>query len=631
MCGLAGYIDFSGKAIEDNGFMLKMLELQRHRGPDDSGILGINTKTGSVEVVSHHSKEPIANGANALLGFNRLSILDLSLNGHQPMVSADKKVVLLMNGEIYNAFDFKEDLIKKGHSFKSTSDTEVVLNLYLEYGFDKTVKLLNGMFALVILDLNDGSLYLARDRFGIKPLYITEWGNVLSFSSELKSFKAIPGFSFQLNEELLDEFLLFRNVINRTLFKGIYNLEPGMYLRVSNDGSQKKARFYDVRNEGYEINSERSSIELIEETLEKSVQSQLMSDVKLGCQLSGGLDSSLVSYFANENVAKGQLETISITFNNPTFSEEKYVDYVAEKLNLRSHKYVLEPDYYINQLEAATWHFESPLNHPNTIGIYLLSQQARKHVTVLLSGEGADETMAGYNWFSQLQESPYLSRLFLSKLKNNRKRVLDFLKYNSDKEYRMVMASVFTNLEVTNAIKPDFKFDRATSHRYQLAKSISDSGLNKHRKYEMLTYLPDLLMRQDKMSMAHSIENRVPFLDNEMVHLALSMPAQKVLGKRNGALEGKLLLKELGSRKFSESFAFRQKMGFGIPLREFMKTPEFNEKLRDEWIPGIKRRGIFASKPIEKWSTDISKNPSTLDGLWLMTGFELWAKQYLDS
>jgi asparagine synthase (glutamine-hydrolysing) len=631
MCGLAGYIDFNNANERSNRVMLEMLRLQQHRGPDDSGIVAVNTHDQQLwEVDSKHPAD-FENPANLVLGFNRLSILDLTTNGHQPMISVEAKVVILLNGEVYNAFDYKDDLINKDYVFKSQTDTEVVLNLYLEYGFEKMIKMLNGMFAIVLLDLRKGILFLARDRFGIKPLYVLQTANRLAFSSELKSFKALPDFHFELEKDNLDEFLLFRNLINRTLFKNIINLPPGEYWHTSFTGRLIKTKYYDVADENHAVLAGEQAKYALIDSLQEGVHRQMISDVKLGCQLSGGVDSSMVSYYAANYLPAGNLDTISIVFENQAYSEKQYIDYVANRLKLKSHKFTLQPGYYIDKLEDATWHFENPLNHPNTIGIFLLSSEAKKHVTVLLSGEGADEILAGYERFSWQQEGIF-SKHFIVKLRQNREAFMQFIKSYIDADTRMVMSSVFSSLPVIHNLRPGFNFTQAIIPRLDISRSIGGSGLSKHRKYEIKTYLPDLLMRQDKMSMAHSIENRVPFLDNDLVSTALNIDEASLINKYRGNKEGKFVLKETCAEVFDNTFAFRKKMGFGIPLREFMQSPIFKEKMSDVWLPGIRQRGIFPGDPINNWARNMSRLPADkIDGLWQMIGFEIWAQQYLDN
>jgi asparagine synthase (glutamine-hydrolysing) len=356
----------------------------------------------------------------------------------------------------------------------------------------------------------------------------------------------------------------------------------------------------------------------------------MISDVKLGSQLSGGVDSSLVSYYADQALANGNLETISIVFNDTRFSEEKYIDIVAKQLSLQSHKYEMEADYYFDVLEKAIWHFEQPLNHPNTIGIYLLSQEAKKHVTVLLSGEGADESLAGYSRFITVQQFPYFRKLFWSSLKKNIKHATKFLSYYFQFNQRLIMATAFGSITTASVLLPRFNFKKAVKERMQIFEKLKGTSSLKQRKYEILTYLPDLLMRQDKMSMAHSIENRVPFLDNEMVTTSLNI-SDLLLTKHKNKSETKVMLKDICADKFGESFAYREKMGFGIPLRAFMSSDVFQKKWISQVQPGIKKRAIFNCDSLSNWVKNSAQaTPDQLDAIWLMVGFELWAQQYLD-
>lgn len=291
MCGITGYINTNSGAIKDTTRILSMLKVQQHRGPDDTGIRAISLDNSQSQELSNMEPVTVENGFEGVVGFNRLSIMDLSANGHQPMASQDGRVILAFNGEIYNAFDYKKELEAWGYRFKSNTDTEVVLALYLKYGYVGMLNKLNGMFAIVIADLPKKELYIARDRFGIKPMYYVNTGSVFAFSSELKSFKYLDGYSFSLNNAKLDEYLLFRNTINDTLFEGINSLKAGHYLKYKSGESLQLKKYFDI--DQYDRVEESSSNlcevqKKLETWLHRSVQSQLMSDVKLGCQLSGG-------------------------------------------------------------------------------------------------------------------------------------------------------------------------------------------------------------------------------------------------------------------------------------------------------------------------------------------------------
>lgn len=634
MCGITGYINLNSSPIRNTSCVQSMMNLQKHRGPDDSGIWAFNLSSGRSSEFATDKPHTMEEYFNGVLGFNRLSILDLSMNGHQPMVSPDNMVLLMLNGEIYNAFDIKPGLVRDGYLFKSTSDTEVVMALYLKVGFEKMISCLNGMFAIVIVDLKVGIIYIARDRFGIKPMYYIANEEILAFSSEIKSFHCLDKFRFELNTEKLDEYLLFRNNIDGTLFKEIKALHPGNYLTFIQGKGITLHSFFNI-NTYQRRNSQNGSIKdfiaKVEGSLSRSVNSQLMSDVKLGCQLSGGIDSSIVTWFANRTAEKGQFESVSIVFDDKSYSEEPYIDQVAEKLGIISHKFPLRSNYYLDNIEKATWHFESPLNHPNTIAIYLLSQSAKEYVTVLLSGEGADEIFGGYRRYYDVSY-PYLNTLFAEKLQHGLKRSHELIDY-FNRANRAVMATAFISSDSAKMLFPSFNLNRATIQRYLLYEGLTGSVFTKQVKYEMLSYLPDLLIRQDKMSMAHSIENRVPFLDNNVVEGSFEIPEKLLVMRRSpeGFNTEKYLLKKTAANMFGQKFAFRGKMGFTIPVRNFFSNKIFLEYLHEKTIPGIRARGIFNSIPVEGWLQKIdSISYREVESLWITVAFEIWAATYLD-
>jgi asparagine synthase (glutamine-hydrolysing) len=634
MCGIIGYLYLDGQTITDTSVINKMLLLQKHRGPDDSGIRSFSFKNKNSHELQVNEITGIPGSYEGVLGFNRLSILDLSLAGHQPMVSPDEKVLLVLNGEIYNAFDYKSELENWGYRFKSKSDTEVVLALYLKYGFDDMLMKLNGMFAIVIIDLHQGDLYIARDRFGIKPIYYVLSEEVLAFSSELKSFKYLNNFNFKLDEKQIDEYLIFRSNLSGTLFKGINLLDPGHYISFSHEIGLKKVRYFNINDYSRNKNSS-NKLEFFEQELEeclrRSIKSQLISDVKLGCQLSGGIDSSLVTFLAAKESNDGYFESVSIIFNNSKFSEETYIDKVANLLHLNSHKFLLDASYYIKHFENATWHFESPLNHPNTIGIYLLSQRAKEVVTVLLSGEGADEVFGGYRRFYDISY-PFSSKWFLHLIKENffnPGQIFSLLNTAN----RTIMVTAYMNPILALKLYPDFKIARATESRFLLYNSLNGTVFDKQVKYEMQSYMPDLLVRQDKMSMAHSIENRVPYLDNFVVENSFKIPEKFLLTRTSseGRNTEKYLLKKVVSNFLGNEFAFRDKMGFGIPLKEFFQTSLFKAYLDDKLLPGIKNRGFFNFDRISKWTQKIDKlQYDEMESLWIILAFEIWAEKFLD-
>lgn len=635
MCGVTGYIFTGNKTITDTATVRSMLTAQKHRGPDDSGIMAFSLQHSAAKEFGHDQTQQIDGSFEGMLGFNRLSILDLSKNGHQPMCSPDGKVLLMLNGEIYNAFDLKPELVKDGYQFKSTTDTEVILYLYLKYGFQQMVEKLNGMFGIVVVDLRENKLYVTRDRFGIKPMYYYNQNGVLAFSSELKSFYSLPEFKAVMDETKLDEYLVFRNNLHDTLIKDVYRMEPGYFYSYTHTTGLSRTKYFDIN--GYSRNiqqgiSLQAAKEKLHDVLKASVKSQLMSDVKLGCQLSGGIDSSLVTWLAKEIKQDHLLESVSIVFDNKNFNEKPYIDKVAKQLDIVSHQFPLDPNYYQEQIQKATWHFEHPVNHPNTIGIFLLAQRARDYVTVLLSGEGADEVFGGYGHFYSVMY-PYGNRKFWAGLKNAGGSAISYLKNYADPFTRANINVASMSPGMAAAVKPGFNYSNATKSRRQIYEHLTGSVFDKQVKYDIATYLPDLLTRQDKMSMAHSIENRVPFLDNDVVAHSFTIPANYLIKRKatESSNSEKYLVKKLCADKFGNDFAFRDKMGFGIPVREFMSKPSFNSYLQNQVLPGLKKRNLFDTSMIEKWITNISRiSAAELDALWVIVSLELWMQQFID-
>jgi len=307
MCGLTGFHFRNGRRTSEAAIIQSMSAAQAHRGPDDDGHVAVDCRVGSIESLKRQGQTAFEVPADLFLGFRRLSILDLSLNGHQPMLSTDSKVVLMLNGEIYNAFDFVLELESKGCKFLGRSDTEVVLNLYLVYGLEGMLSRLDGMFAIAIYDSCLRKLFLARDRYGIKPLYILENNEYFAFGSELKSFGHLPEFRFSIADAELSEFLVFRHNRERTLLKNVRQLEPGKVISYDPDSGISRSFAYEIQRQTYRIESP----EEFGTYLEAAVKQQLISDVPLGSQLSGGVDSSLVTHFAARNATE-EMDTISI-------------------------------------------------------------------------------------------------------------------------------------------------------------------------------------------------------------------------------------------------------------------------------------------------------------------------------
>jgi asparagine synthase (glutamine-hydrolysing) len=612
-----------------------MMNIQRHRGPDDQGIrLFSLARKKSVEwLCGWPEPSEVFEGA---LGFNRLSILDLSEQGHQPMANADGTVILAFNGEVYNAFDYTAELEKSGFVFRSRTDTEVVLYLYEKFGLDGMLSRVNGMFAIVIVDLRTGEIHIARDHFGIKPIYWTVAGSTLLFASEVKSFLTYPSFRPEIDSEHIDEYMAFRFVSGENhLLKGVKQVRPGHCLRINRNGITGR-RYWQIPDavEKLEI-TDAEAVNQVDHLLRASVTSQLLSDVKVGCQLSGGIDSSLVSVFAH-STSIPEMETFSVIFDDSRYSEETWISNASTAANAHSHKFTFGRSFFFDTLDKATWHLDQPIAHPNSLGIWLLARESRPFVTVLLSGEGADEIFGGYTrfYYANLRHkvSPWLP-LFKAAPKLGARLERHF---GGDPVDAFIGASLFQRPCELVSLRPEVDFERVMLDRRAIFAEGRADHLSNCLKYEMQTYMVDLLVRQDKMTMAHALENRVPFLDLNLVSFVRTLPTtcfvSDSIALRDTRMRGtKVVLKKLASRTFDDRFVFRPKSGFSLPLTQYFQDERFESLMEDRLLPGMARRGLVRADTVRRVWKSLPKQPASGgETLWIPVALELWAQQFID-
>ncbi len=633
MCGISGMIGTGRNRIHNTQYVKRMVDILHHRGPDDNGMLGVCNG----QFVTYPTNEFVAtgDGCSALMGFARLSIRDLSILGHQPMIDSMNTVAISFNGEIYNADEIREELKAKNHKFRSKTDTEVILESYLEYGFEETVNKLNGMFAIIIADLNRRVYYLARDRVGIKPLYYTCGDNFLIYASEIKAILQYPKTDKSLSMEAIYEKMMYRGATFPSLFESIKWVEPGTYLIVSFDGNISKHRFFCIDNyTRLEKSDYRKDRIKLEEALKSSIRRQMISDVKVGCQLSGGVDSSLVCWYAKLVDPHNMNDTISIISPVPEFSEEKWIDEVDDKLGISGHKFLLDTERVFDTLPLSLYHIETILTQPNSLGILQISEHAKDYVTVLLSGEGADEMMGGYEcWYEPLS--------LLWKFSKHRHDIEQYENFVLEME-------IDPDQQWVQRILPSFDRKSILARRREILDSMSGDPYTRVMKYHFSTYLPELLLRQDKMSMANSIENRVPILDNEMINTVFQLPIEdlvrehihlagpiNLLRNRRRAVwktNCKYIFKEMCADVYGHDFAYRRKMGFPMPIITFMCSNQFKEKFYDEWKPKMRARGIFDADEVDilyKKQDKLSFRES--EALWRALTFEMWAEMFVDN
>lgn len=630
MCGFVGILEAPGTAV-DAHVLSAMTDAQSHRGPDDKGT-GFFDLAGEGAALSSQA-------CRGAVGFRRLSIQDLSPAGHQPMQTESERLAIVFNGEIYNAPELRAQLAAEGVSFRGHSDTEVLLRLYERLG-EGFLEPLNGMFAIAVIDRPRGRLLLARDRIGIKPLYYTRIGETVLFGSEIKSFLSHPRFRARLDPARLDEFVQFRYCTGGgTLLEGVHQLPPG-HVMVIGDGGQLSPRPYwslpAGTTEGLPLGE---AAELLEDALETSVRRQLLADVEVGCQLSGGIDSSLVNLFAARNVTAG-MQSFSVTLGDPRFSEAPWIREAATKAGVHSNCYQLDAAEFVEELDRASWHFDQPLNHPNSLGLLFLSRHASRHVKVLLSGEGADEVLGGYPRFFHARLRallrPALPALaHVPRLGSAARRRLGA---GTDDARFWIAASGRVSPATASKLLGRPVGEGALAERLELfARTPGVDFLTTCMNYETSTYLVDLLMRQDRMTMAHSIENRVPFLDHTLIEtIRGSMGSRTLVGgvampALGDVRRTKRPLKVLSEKYFGAAFTYRAKSGFALPLQEFFSFPRMAERMEDDILPGIDGRGVFNAAPVRAaWRNIGRASAPQLDVLWSMVAFELWAKAFLD-
>lgn len=632
MCGICGVFSNSDNNTVNQGIVKEMTDSMAHRGPDDEGIyLGLKTFEDRFRLG---------------LGHRRLSIIDLSTQGHQPMCNENGTIWIVYNGEIYNFQSLKNDLLRRGHIFKSHTDTEVLIHLYEEEG-KNCVKKLRGMFSFAIWDERNRSIFLARDRLGIKPMYYCIDSEALVFASEIKAILKSKMVGPQVNRDVLDIYLTLGYVpAPQTMFRNIYKLLPGHTLTYNHNGASIE-KYWDIDSiSENSIVDENTYIDTFMGLLDESVKMRLISDVPLGVFLSGGIDSSTVVALMSK-MASGRVKTFSVGYKDKQASELAYARIIAKKFNTEHHEFCLEPTDFYEFIPKLVWHFDEPVSEVAAIPLYFISKLSREHVTVLLSGEGADELLAGYSIYKYMQaiemyrKLPFVVRKnitgpFLAKLMNagNKKRkYLQWLNLPLEQRYLGVSSELENKLK-DSLYSDDFRNSSGNKKAFQYLSPYYERVQNKDTLAKMLytdtkVWLPDdLLIKADKMSMATSVELRVPFLDHKLVEFATSMPSKLKL--RNGT--GKYLLKKSVSKLLPKEIIHRKKRGFPVPIKAWFKG-DFNEKATEMLLDTrTAKRGYFNTKQIEpllKLHKEGKEDFSKL--LFSLIVLESWHRVFIDT
>jgi len=625
MCGIAGFVESSaakGSTRDDAAHLAhQACGVIRHRGPDDEGTFV---------------------DAGVALGMRRLSIIDLS-TGHQPIANEDGTVRVVFNGEIYNFRELRRDLETSGHHFATSTDTEVIVHAYEEWGPDAIARL-RGMFAIAIWDAAAHQLLLARDRIGIKPLYYSQVGKRLYFGSEIKSLLCAQDVPRELDFTALDHYLSFLYTPrDGSIFRSISKLPPGCLL-TWHEGLIKIRPFWQFPNRECFDGDEADAVPALRAVLQDAVRSHLVSDVPVGAFLSGGVDSSLVVGLMAEACTE-PVRTFSIGFDEPAFDELAHARRVAEHFGTDHHEFVVQPKAY-DLLDQLISHFDEPFADASAIPTWYVSQIARQHVTVVLSGDGGDELFGGYDRYIPHHRVAAFDRLspvslrpvagtvarwlphgargknFLRHIgRDERGRYLDAIRFFADDEKTALLSSdVLAEMGVQSA-------ESRLAQHFDGAEDLP--WASQMMRFDAVTYLPeDVLTKVDRMSMAHSIESRVPLLDNEVISFASSLPA--ALKIRNG--RRKHILKEVAVTLLPRDLLDRPKQGFGVPLGVW-----FQGKLRDIFSDTLlsdraRSRGYFQPRFVERLMHEhLSGTRDHSLRLWQLVVFERWHRQYVDA
>ena len=644
MCGISGLINCG-----DREALARMTSVQTHRGPDDSGLW----------------ERHFANGDYIALGSRRLAILDLSADGHMPMANADGTIWITYNGEIYNFVDLRGELEAKGHQFRSRTDTEVVLHLYEQYGPDRFkdfLNRLNGMFSLAICDLRGASpkLFLARDHFGIKPLYYWQRGHKLAFASEIKALLEVPGIETTLSLEALDEYLTFLWVPDPlTMFEGIFKLPAGHYA-LWQGGSFKIEQYWDLTFPTASHRFERNEADLADEVRERfcaSVDEQMVSDVPIGAFLSAGLDSSsIVAAMARQRPVR----TYTITFpekyrvGESTLDDPAVPRRLARKLGCEHHEIIVEPD-VVDLLPLLTWHMDEPTADPAIIPAYLVCREARKQATVLLSGVGGDEIFAGYRkhvahaWSEEYRKVPALARnlveramLALPSLRGtSAKGPVRLAKKMARSAALSSQEAFIRNCTYLDEQQRDALYapplqrkngNPAHQHLASFEKVSHANFLNQMLYLDTKIFMTTLnLTYNDKMSMASSVEVRVPFLNREFAEFVAWNVAPELKLKGKWRPVTKHIFREAMRNMLPDEVLRQPKAGFAAPVDYWLAhdlRPMVDDLLSHDQV---RRRGLFRPEVVRKYIDEHRQGTEDWSmQIWQLLTLEIWMQLFLD-
>lgn len=604
MCGIVGLVK---KGVNEE-MVKKMSDRIAHRGPDGEGVYIYN---------------------NVGFGHRRLSIVDLSL-GNQPMYNENGKVVTVFNGEIYNYQELKEELISLGHTFKTNCDTEVLVHGYEEWKSDLP-KYLRGMFAFAIHDQNTNEVFLARDNFGIKPLYYAKFNDTFMFSSEIKAFLDLEDFHKEFNDRILESYLEFSFVpTNETFFKGVYRLDAGCSLTYK-DGEIFINKYFKLDFKEKNMSFDEA-VKNISEVMKVSVNKHLIADVEVGSFLSSGVDSSYLVSLAKPD------KTFTVGYDIEKYDEIKYAKDLADKLNIENKSKVIKKEEYLSEIPNIMYHLDEPTSDPAAISLYFVAKLASQDVKVVLSGEGADEFFGGYNYYREevdykfYNKIPFFIRHLIAKfagvfpegrgfnflVRRGEKLENSYIGVNRNFSYKMAQ-------KILNK-KYDLKAIDVTKDIYKEFEGYSN--INKMQAIDINFWLmKDILLKADKMTMASSIEGRVPFIDKEVFKVASSLPFDYKVTKENT----KVALREAAREVIPNESYKKKKLGFPVPIREWMKDSDVEKNIREVFNSDISKK-YFNNKEINKLLDEhVNNKKDNYRKVWTIYSFLVWYKVFFEN
>jgi asparagine synthase (glutamine-hydrolysing) len=612
MCGFVGFLNDTSDIELNKQSVRQMADKITHRGPDDD---------------NYYVDEGVS------IGFRRLSIIDLQ-GGAQPIFNEDGTMVLVFNGEIYNYQTIRTELIERGHIFKTKSDSEVLLHGYEEYGtklFDK----LRGMFAFVIWDKRTNTLFGARDIFGIKPFFYYKNGDTFLFASEIKAFLPHPSFKKEFNKERLPEYLCFEYIPSeQTMFKNVFKLPPASYF-ILRDGKLEINSYFEMK---YDIDDSKS-IEyfenLIAETFSGSVDAHGVSDVEVGCFLSGGVDSSyVVAEVAKRN---NSVKTFSVGFAEEQYSELPFAEEFAKTVGVANYAKKITADEYFDIAPTVQYYMDEPLPNPSALPLFFLARCAAEHVKVVLSGEGADELFGGYHYYVEpldfenyrkipkpIRKAAALAARALPRSVHGRRFLV---RGAQDIEERYIRNNyVFDYIEREHVLKHKSNAPNPaafTKPYFDKAKGLDD--ITKMQYADIRVWMVhDILVKADRMSMASSLELRVPFLDKEVLKVALSIPSKYRVSKDNT----KIVLRRAAARQLPEKTSGMRKKGFATPLNDWLRQDKFYNRVKASFESDIAREFFDVDYIMKLLNDHKAGRAKNMKKIWTIYSFIIWYEQY---